>query len=167
MRTWDDLQQPNPNERLLSEALTLLCDVHSRRLTDAARAHWMERLLPLAGSSLFAAMREACDDRQNFNLRWITERAAQIHRRNTVPPEAPKPLTDIERHASDMAAIKSLLWLHYEHGYDFADSPIAGIFARQRGIDPADVPAVVEAAKASYPRETIARWMEEQKLDGN
>lgn len=108
-------------------------------------------------------MAEACDSRAHFELSWIIETAAAKNRRDTKPYVGPKPLTDVERHASDMAALKSLLWLHYVHGWDLATigkDTVGRVFARQRGIDPNDVPAMLEAARASYPRETIVRWMD-------
>jgi hypothetical protein len=165
MQTWNDLQTPDPNLMILSNALDLLCEIHGRKMSHEAKQHWMRRLLPLAGSAVFAAMAEACDARAHFELAWIIETAAAKNRRDTKPYVAPTEPTELERHQSDAAALKSLLWLHYVHKWDLATcgaETIGRVFARQRGIDPADVPAVLDAARAAYPRETIVRWMDDQ-----
>lgn len=165
MSGWDDFKPDDQQERLLTAALELLCEIHGRRMSNEARRHWLRRLLPLAGSALFRAMEMACDDRAHFQLSWIIETAATMNRRDTKPAPTLTPLTPVEQDASDRAAVKSLLWLHYAKGWtldEIGKDSLGALYARQRGISPDDVPALVEAAMQAYPRETILRWMDDQ-----
>lgn len=171
-RSWDKLQEPDPVEIALREQLNNLCEIHGRRMSDEARRHWMRRLTEMHQTyrnGVIRALDAACDSRSFFELEWIRERAEQENRRDTRPFVAPAEPTEVERHRADLAAIKSLLWLHYRHGWDLeriGRETLGRAFASQRGIDPADVPAVIAAAKESYPRETILRWMDDQQQIG-
>lgn len=112
-------------------------------------------------------MEKACDSREYFNLQWIVEAAATENRRDTKPFVPPPKLTDVEQHAADLSAVKSLLWLHYAKGWtmdEIGKDTLGRLFARQRGLSADDVPALIEQAKESYPRETILRWMTDQPI---
>lgn len=164
MASWGDLQEPNQHYATLRAAIELLADVHGKRMSAEALAHWLKRLLPLAGSALYRALEIGCDERSFPSLGWVIETAANQNRRDTKPAPTLTPLTPVEQDASDRAAVKSLLWLHYAKGWtldEIGKDSLGALYARQRGISPDDVPALVEAAMQAYPRETILRWMDD------
>ncbi len=91
-------------------------------------------------------------------------------RQDTRPFVAPPELTPDERRRSDVAAMKSLLWLHYAKGWSLQDigrGGIAGVYARQAGINTEDIPLILEHAMTAYPREMILDWMAAQEAIGN
>jgi len=135
--------------------------------------HWIKRLLPYAkGSALWRALEAACDERGFPSLGWVMDAIQQEQRRDTKPFEAPPLPTAAEKIRSDAAAIKSMLWLHYVHGFDvehiggIIGGSIARLFAAQTGQTPAEA---MEAAKLlpGHDRESILAWMIEQESKGN
>lgn len=162
---WDEFKkEPDPNEARLRQALAMLCEIHSRRMSDEAFQHWITRLLPHATTPAFwRAMEAACDDRSSFSIAWILEQRDIQARRDTKPYVAPPQLTELERHRSELARVKSIAWLHYVAGWsaeDFGGSVFMLDEARP-------VAEVLEEIKARYPRETIEKWMADQHAAGN
>lgn len=176
MDPWDRLQEPDPNELLLRGKLINLCEIHSRKMSDEARGHWMRRLMQMHktyGGGLLKALDAAADSRTYMELGWIEERAQQFNRRDVAPYVPPPPPTTEEQLRSDHAAILSMLWLEYTKGFGpvHIGGVVAGcmsrIYAKQFGKTDAEIEEAMAAARAKYPREYVLQWMEDQKRKGN
>lgn len=173
MGTWNDLQEPPAHMTRLRSAIDLLAHVHSKRLSDEATGHWLKRLLPYAkGSALWRAMEAACDERGFPSLHWVLEQITIQQRQDTKPFEPIPELTPEQRIRADAAAIKSALWLHYEHDHGarhvggIVQACMARLFAAQVG-KPIDE-ALEEAKRMpGHDRAAVAVWMQNQEAIGN
>lgn len=169
MGTWDEFQQPDPNLQRLRNEIVLLSEIHSKRLSDEAMAHWVKRLLPYAsGQGLWTALERARDERAFPTVGWVLEHREQSMRREAKPFESPPALTPEERARSDRAAILSMLWLEYTRGFGpqhiggIVSGCMARLYARQKTSD-AHVEALLAEAREKYSREYVLAWMAEQE----
>lgn len=176
MRDWNELQQPDTSERALLEmamdkAIGVLCDIHNRKLSDEGRRHWMSQLMPFAtGKAIWKALEIAGNEKGMPSVAWVLEQQQRYARDDVKPYVAPVPLTPEQQRRSDVAAMKSLLWLHYHHGWELervGKETIGRVMAAQMGMAAEDVPHVQQAAKDKYPREYVLQWMRDQQAAGN
>lgn len=174
MNAWNELQPQDPNEARLATAITLLCEVHSRKLSDEAFSHWKRRLFPLvSGTALWKALEKACDERGMPSIAWVLEHIDLLQRRDTKPFVPQPELTADERLKSARAAVLSMLWLGYTKG--FGDDAIGGIVASAMGklyqkqfeTDEVGLAQTLKDAREKYPREFVVAWMKNQEAIGN
>jgi hypothetical protein len=96
---------------------------------------------------------------------------AVIENRRDIKPFEPLPdLTPEEKRRSDNAAVLSLLWLHYAHGWDLnriGAETIGRVVAQQLGKPAGDVAKILEAAKEVYTDDVVTKWMAGQIAAGN
>jgi hypothetical protein len=133
--------------------------------------HWVKRLLPYAkGKALWAALEHACDEKSMPSVGWVLEQMQYESRQDLKPAPELVPLTPEQQKRSDNAAMLSMLWLHYHHGWDLmqvGQHTIGRVVARQLGVPDLELGRVLAAAKDSYPRELVLKWMDDQKTAGN
>lgn len=172
MGNWNQLQEVNSNDlQRLRQAISLLMDVHSRRMSEEAMTHWVKRLSPYAkGKALWAALERACDEKTMPSVGWILEQMQHEMRQDLKPPPVLVPLTPAEQKRSDNAAMLSMLWLHYNHGWDLmqvGQHTIGRVVARQLGVSDLELGKVLSSAKEAYPKEMVLQWMRDQQAAGN
>ena len=170
MGNWNQLQDNTESQRL-RQAISLLMDVHSRRMSEEAMTHWVKRLTPYTkGKALWAALERACDEKSMPSVGWVLEQMQYENRADLKPPPTLVPLTPEEQKRSDNAAVLSMLWLHYKHGWALevvGQHTIGRVVARQLGVTDMDLSKVLAAAKEAYPREMVLKWMIDQEAMGN
>lgn len=91
-------------------------------------------------------------------------------RQDLKPPPVLVPLRLEEQKRSDNAAMLSMLWLHYNHGWDLmqvGQHTIGRVVARQLGVPDLELVKVLSAAKEAYPKEMVLQWMRDQEAAGN
>ncbi len=179
MSAWEDLgtreSSESTNNRIrLDDKIQTLCEIHGRKLSDEARAHWLRELMPYAaGKAIYKALDSACNEARMPSVSWVKEQMAILARSEVKPFTPPPEMTTAEKIRADEAAILSMLWLEYTKGFGpvHIGGVIAGcmsrIYARQFGKTEPEIEEALAAARAKYPREYVLRWMDEQKKQGN
>ncbi len=178
MSAWDELGSRDNSESAalqikLDSKIQTLCDIQGRKLSDEARRHWLKELLPFAkGKAIWKALEKACNEKGMPAISWVLEQMAIDARRDTKPFVSPPEPTEDERRRADAAAIKSMLWLNYEHGHgpEHVGGIVARCMARIYEMNfGTDATAAIEAAKnqPGNDRESILEWMRHQESIGN
>ncbi len=144
----------------LTDRIQALRDMWAGRFSDAALRHWVKTLTPFYGSTLFQVLERSMNEKSMPSLGHVLEalHQAAARERNGKCIELPPPLTPGEQKRSDNAAVLSMLWLHYERGWearDFTWQIFKRLFERQG----ADAEMLLNAAKECYDRDTVRRWM--------
>ncbi len=146
----------------LRKAIKLLAEVHGKRLSDQAILVWCKALAAYTqGKALWRALAESCEDDRMPSIAKVKSRLGDRPELSAMKP-IPE-LTPREKDRSEQAAMLSMLWLHYVHGWgpeDFRGS----IFETKYGKDPST--AIREAAER-IDRATVERWMQDQIAAGN
>lgn len=127
-------------------------------------AVWLQELSPYDGANLRAALREAANGETRPNLGAVKARYFAL--RDAAKASAQKNAPDLtaeERRRSDVACMKSCLWLHYAKGWQVSDFD-GSVFAKNFG---GDFKRAFTAALAGYDKDTILRWMDDQQRAGN
>jgi hypothetical protein len=132
-----------------------LQDIHSKKLTDAARSFWVSELEKFPLTKISKACHWAAKEKYFPSLGAMLEQLALGDRLDSVQFAEHKPLTPQERQRSDHAAIMAMLWLHYQHGWA-ATAFLGTVMAQQLGKPPNEV---IHAAKQIYTREQVHEWM--------
>lgn len=82
----------------------------------------------------------------------------------------PIPLTPAEKKRSDNAAVLSMLWLHYHHGWALervGQETIGRVVSAQLGVPIVDMAKMLADVKEIYPKEMVLQWMRDQQAAGN
>lgn len=168
-QSWGDLGvRSDAQARDRVQAAVVLMHEAAGRRTDAKRIDfYVERLLSLAHGDhhLLDALSEAADECECQSVANLRDEVYRRRRQNAKPPTEYVPTED-ERNRSRAAALKTALWLHYEHGWGwerFGAEMMGSALKRQEGMADAELLAALEAAKRKHSREQIAVWMGEQK----
>jgi hypothetical protein len=163
MMTNDQVRAHMGDRERIKRAVKMLCDAFARKLTEEALDTWAERLLPYADKPLLWRVLKDAVAWENWpNLGQLLGKIQSEIKHNEAAKPIP-PMTERERKRADESAVRAILWLHYEKGWqprDFAGS----IFARQLGTD-AD--AALRIMKQQHDRVSIALWMADQERIGN
>ena len=153
----------------LQSAVKLLAEVHNRRMSDAAVMVWCKALAPYAeGSMLWRAMAAGTEEDKMPSLHRIKE--LMRGRPDAKAWTDLTPLTPAEKKRSDNAAMLSMLWLHYHHGWSLeqvGQETIGRVVSAQLGVAIVDMPKMLAAAKEAYPKEMVLQWMRDQAAAGN
>lgn len=164
MASWGDLNQPDPNEARLRQAIVMLCEVHNRRLSDSGFLHWVKRLLPYSkGSALWRALEVACDERTFPSIGWVLEQITIEQRKDTKPYIPPPQLTEVEQHNAELARVKAIAWLYHIAGWKADDFAGSVFFTGDEGKP---IAQAIDEIAARYHRDVVARWMEDSHAAG-
>lgn len=164
-QSWDDLGvRSDAQARDRVQAAVVLMHEASGRRTDAKRIDfYVERLISLAHGDhhLLDALSEAADECECQSVAKLRDEVYRRRRQNAKPQAEYMPTED-ERQRSRASALKTALWLHYEHGWGWErfGAEMMGVMLKSAAIDTS---AAFEAAKRKHSREQIAVWMGEQK----
>lgn len=143
----------------LSSKIQVLFDASGTRLSDKTLKFWCMALAKYAtGAMVFRALEQCSEEGTRPSIAKV--KTLMRGRPELEEYKPPPKLTESQCKRSEQAAIMSMLWLHYEHGWKLTD--FAGhILGRLFGRDPTEA---LKAAAEMYDRATLARWMEDQKL---
>lgn len=162
-QAWNNLE--HWEQERLRKAVKLLCEARHSRLSDTAALVWCKSLAPYAkGQLLWTTMRTLCEATGKPSIAEI--KTAMRGRPELNQYQPPKKLTPEEQKKSDLAAVMSMLWLHYEHGWQAKDFSWK-IFERVFEREGADAETILAGAREAFSRETIAKWMRDQEAAGN
>lgn len=167
MNSWDDLGG-GPSEAAIQDrvqrAVEAMLDSAGRAKHAGRIDAYVERLKHLGRvPELFEVLEHAADKCECPSPAAIKETIAKIREQKKPAPQL-KPLTEEETARSRQAALKTALWLHYEHGLslsDFGQQVLGAALKRQESITDAEIFELLQRAKRKHPREEIQKWMNE------
>lgn len=149
----------------LKQALSVMFVMAGKKPGDEKIAMFMQSLKPLLHEpELYTFLEHAADEAKDCSPAKIKNEVYAIIRNKRPPVHTPE-LTEDERTRSRQAALKTALWLHYEHHWalaTFGSHMMGAALKKQESLTDAQLIALLEQAKHKYPREEIARWMESQ-----
>lgn len=145
----------------LNEKIGEMAEIHGRKLPVAARQRWIIKLRDFSFNAVMSVIDAGCDAKHMPALTEVIEGVnSRQFSKGTYAPAVE--MTPEQRKRSDLAAIMSMLWLHYEKRWKLSD--IAGhALARAFGRDPVEALTV---AKGIYSAEDVSRWMKQQEQAG-
>lgn len=175
MTAWDSFaddqdsysRNRNASEKL-KQALSIVYVMKGQKVSDEKLAMVMTSLRGLLHEpELYTYLEHAADEcgGRDFTPAKIKNDVYALIRNKRPPAQTPE-LTEDERTRSRQAALKTALWLHYEHHWalsTFGNHMMGAALKKQESLTDAQLLAALEQAKHKYPREEIARWMEAQK----
>jgi hypothetical protein len=152
---------PSDETETIKKAVRALHAAWNKKPDEETQAAWAKSLRPYFDRpSLRQAMRESVDGAQPGD--WVPTVPALLARMRHIENQAVTSTAPQHAHAEgslrkrgQAAAIKSLLWLHYEFGWSLEDTgahTLAAVFGE-------DVRKAAQAAKENFTRETIRNWM--------
>lgn len=172
MTAWDHFADDHDNYARnrnaadrLKQALSVMFVMAGKKPGDEKIAMFMQSLKGLLHEpELYAYLEHAADEAKDVSPAKIKNEVYAIIRNKRPPVEIPE-LTEDQRTRSRQAALKTALWLHYEHKWPlstFGSHMMGAALKRQESLTDAQLNALLEQAKHKYPREEITRWMEAQ-----
>lgn len=172
MSSWDsfsDDQETYSRNRSatdrLKQVLEIMFVMAGKKASEEKIAMTIASLRPLLHEpELYAHLEHVADKCEAPSPAKIKESVYAAIRQKT-PHQAPPELTDEQRDRSRQAALKTALWLHYEHGWSFSSfgtHMMGAALRKQESLSDAELFAMLEGAKRKHPRAEIARWMENQ-----
>ena len=163
MNTWDDLGVHDDRhiQDRIQTAVVLMHNAAGKAVKAERVDFYVSRLKHLGSDpALWDVLEQAADKCECPSTAAIKDTVAKIKAQRKPPPEQYAPTED-ERNRSRAAALKTALWLHYEHGWSWERFG-KEMFESVLGAANLDSNAAFEAAKRKHSREQIAAWMEEQ-----
>lgn len=122
---------------------------------------WVNKLEKYAGDALDAILEQSLMGEKMPTLGAIME---VVHGRRDSAAFVPPPrLTPEQQKKSDHAAILSMLWLHYEKGWELKEFD-GHVLGRLFG---GNANTALLKAKEIYDAPTVNRWMQDQQMAGN
>lgn len=171
MPSWDDFDNRDSNntydkQRELDVMIQELCAIHNRKRTDAAIHHMIQRLLPYGDESIKRAIAWAKDQKTFPSVAELIEviNSSDTASRMTYTP--PLSLSEGQRKDSTESALRSMLWLHYNHGWPLSSFIGSSVFAsifRFNEIDDSQKIKSLEELKKTHTKESIDSWMKNFK----
>lgn len=153
-------------KRIVSQKLRMLKNTYNRyQFTDDVEANYIRALLRHKNSKhIFQAIDELGTGTQFPHVYEIHDKVNQIAWRNKEPETKELSPSPGEIKAAHLAAVMSLLWAHYEYGFEVTDiGVVSDVYKR---LFP-DEPFNAEKLKKELPREKVKNWMETQEQRGN
>jgi hypothetical protein len=162
---WNSIMGDPPDVgQRIENAVVLMHEALGKTPAPKRVNFYVKRLLPISCKELFEVLEQQADKCKCPSPAEIREIVALLKRQSAPAPVAPE-LTEDERTRSRQAALKTALWLHYEHHWalaTFGNHMMGAALKKQESLTDAQLLAALEQAKHKYPREQIAAWMEAQ-----
>lgn len=149
-------------KRIMNQKLRMLKNTYNRyQFTDDVEANYIRSLLRYKDSKyIWQAIDELGTGTQFPHIEHISDKVNEIARRNREPERKQLPPSSQDIKAAHLAAVMSLMWIHYENGFAITDvGVVSDVYKRLFPEQPFDV----EKLKKELPKEKVKSWMEVQE----